>query len=113
MLKYLIDVNLPYYFSLWNSSDFIHQKDINDESTDEDIWNYAKERNLTIISKDSDFSDKIIFRKPPPRIIHIRIGNVNMKEFHSIISKHWNEIKEASKQYKLIQVYANKIDCVL
>lgn len=24
MTRYLIDANLPYYFSLWSSSDFIH-----------------------------------------------------------------------------------------
>lgn len=30
MKKYPIDVNLPYYFSLWNDEEFIHQKDIND-----------------------------------------------------------------------------------
>jgi len=35
MPKYLIDVNLPYYFSLWDSPDFTHQKDIDDEWTDD------------------------------------------------------------------------------
>lgn len=55
MPSFLIDVNLPYYFSIWNTDEFIHQKDINDEWSDEKIWNYAKENNLTIISKDSDF----------------------------------------------------------
>ena len=49
MALFLIDANLPYYFSLWNSDDFIHQKDINDEWSDEQIWNYAKENKLTII----------------------------------------------------------------
>jgi hypothetical protein len=37
MAKYLVDVNLPYYFSLWNSDEYIHQKDINDEASDEEI----------------------------------------------------------------------------
>ena len=67
MAKYLIDVNLPYYFSLWKGKDFVHQRDINDEWDDEQIWNYAKENNLIIISKDSDFSNKILLHTPPPR----------------------------------------------
>jgi predicted nuclease of predicted toxin-antitoxin system len=50
MKKYLIDVNLPYYFSLWNTDQYIHQKDINDEWTDDKIWDYSKENNLTIIT---------------------------------------------------------------
>jgi predicted nuclease of predicted toxin-antitoxin system len=41
MVKYLIDVNLPYYFSLWNDEKFIHQKDNNDEAKDDEIWKYA------------------------------------------------------------------------
>ncbi|SHG03573.1 hypothetical protein SAMN05444372_10213 [Flavobacterium micromati] len=76
MPSFLIDVNLPYYFSIWNTDEFIHQKDINDEWSDEKIWNYAKENNLTIISKDSDFSNKIIMSSPPPKVLHIRFGNM-------------------------------------
>ena len=82
MAVYLIDVNLPYYFSLWNTVDYIHQKDINDEWTDEQIWVYAQQNNLTIITKDADFSNKIMLRQPPPKVIHIRLGNMKMKVFH-------------------------------
>ncbi|GEM_PF-2691102 len=55
MKKFVIDVNPPYYFSLWNTEVFVHMRDINDEWSDEQIWNYAKDNNLTIITKDSDF----------------------------------------------------------
>ena len=41
MAKYLIDANLPYYFGLWNNSDFKHVKDLNDTWSDDEIWNYA------------------------------------------------------------------------
>ena len=30
--RFLVDVNLPYYFSLWHHPDYIHQKDIDDFS---------------------------------------------------------------------------------
>ncbi|MBX9807293.1 MAG: DUF5615 family PIN-like protein, partial [Flavobacteriaceae bacterium] len=70
MSKFLIDANLPYYFSLWNNPDFIHLKDINDEWTDEQVWAYAKEKKMTIITKDSDFSNKIMLSNPPPKVIH-------------------------------------------
>lgn len=63
--KYLIDVNLPYYFSIWNKPEYIHQKDLGDDWRDEQIWSYAKENNLTIVSKDSDFSNRMMLKEPP------------------------------------------------
>jgi len=74
MPKFLIDVNLPYYFSLWKSSEYIHQKDINDEWTDSQIWKYAEQNDLTIVSKDGDFSSRVIFHQPPPQVVHIRFA---------------------------------------
>lgn len=44
MPDFLIDVNLPYHFSLWNNPAYIHQIDINDSWTDFQIWEYAKEK---------------------------------------------------------------------
>jgi predicted nuclease of predicted toxin-antitoxin system len=110
MTSFLIDANLPYYFSLWNTSDFIHQKDINDEWTDEQIWLFAKENKLTIISKDSDFSNKIMLSIPPPRVIHIRFGNMKMKPFFDTINKVWNEVVEMNKEHKLVNVFTDRIE---
>ena len=42
MPKFLIDINLPYYFSLWNSPEFIHQKDLNSKWSDEEIWGLSQ-----------------------------------------------------------------------
>ncbi len=43
MPKYLIDVNLPYYFSLWNNEVYVHQIDIEPQAKDKDIWQYEYE----------------------------------------------------------------------
>ena len=37
MTKYLIDVNLPYHFSLWNNEKYIHQKDLDSKAKDNQI----------------------------------------------------------------------------
>lgn len=33
MARYLIDVNLPYYFSLWRGPDYVHVRDIDGSGT--------------------------------------------------------------------------------
>ncbi|MEX2592454.1 MAG: DUF5615 family PIN-like protein [Anditalea sp.] len=108
--KYLIDNNLPYYFSLWNKKEYIHQYDLGDDWHDSKIWEYARENKLTIVSKDSDFSSRILFREPPPKVIHIRLGNMKMKEFHVAISAVWNEVIRLSEEYKLINIFADRIE---
>lgn len=110
MPLYLIDVNLPYYFSLWNSEEYIHLKDINLEWPDEKVWEYAIENNLTIITKDSDFSKKILLKDPPPRVIHIKVGNMNQKGLYLTLSKMWGDVIDMSKKYKLVNVYIKGIE---
>lgn len=65
-LIYLIDENLPYKFKLWHSMEYIHVKDLSLIHTDEEIWEYAKSKSLTIVTKDTHFSNKILFSTPPP-----------------------------------------------
>ncbi len=112
MPKYLIDVNLPRCFSLWSSEDFIHQVDINDEWTDKQIWEYAKENDLTIITKDADFSNRIIFSEPPPKVVHIRFGNMKMREFHTALTTIWGDIVDLNKTHKLVNVFRDRIEAI-
>ena len=110
MLKYLIDANLPYYFSLWASEEYVHVKNIDDQQTDTQIWEYAKEHRLTIVTKDTDFSNRMILSEPPPRVIHIKLGNLKMRTFHTTLSNVWGEVCELSTQYKLVRVFEQRLD---
>jgi predicted nuclease of predicted toxin-antitoxin system len=108
--KYLIDVNLPSRFSIWASEEYEHVVHINDELRDSEIWEYAKENDLTIVTKDADFSDMIMITVPPPRVIHIKLGNMKMKEFHQLLSRIWGDVCAMSDEFKLIRVYSNTIE---
>ena len=108
--KYLIYVNLPYYFSIWNSPDYIHQLDIGRTAKDSNIWSYAQKSDMTIVTKDSDFSNRILVSTPPPHVIHFRVGNISMKDFHSLVSRIWDEVIELSHSYKLVVIFNDKIE---
>jgi len=110
MKKYLIDVNLPSRFSIWAAEEYEHVVHINDELKDSEIWTYAKENDLTIVTKDTDFSDMILMNNPPPRVIHIKVGNMKMKEFHQLLSGIWNDVCKMSEEFKLVRVYAHNIE---
>lgn len=110
MAKYLIDVNLPYKFNLWNGPDFIHQNDIDQGATDSEIWAFAAANRLTIVTKDADFSNRILFQVRPARVIHIRFGNLRMREFFTILSATRGDITELSETHKLVNVFRDRIE---
>lgn len=110
MLKYIIDANLPYYFSLWRGDEYQHIIDIDPAMRDSTIWNYARKNNLTIVTKDADFSDLVLLSDPPPRVIHIKIGNMKMKAFHDTVDAIWHDALTLSREYKLVRVYQDRIE---
>ena len=112
MAKYIIDAHLPYYFALWSGEEYVHVFDLNEKWTDTEIWDYAKDNKLTIVTKDADFSDRVLLSQPPPRVIHIKFGNMKMREFHQTISGVWDEVCKLSKQYRLIRIFKDRIECI-
>ena len=110
MTKYIIDANLPYYFSLWNKDNYQHVIDIDPNMKDSEIWEYAKENDLTIVTKDADFSSLVLLSSPPPRVIHIKFGNMKMKDFHKALDAIWHDVMAMSLEYKLVRVYKDNIE---
>lgn len=59
--RFLIDVNLPKHFAFFNSQEFGFVVDINGAWSDKDIWHYAKQKQLVIVTKDTDFYHRCLF----------------------------------------------------
>jgi predicted nuclease of predicted toxin-antitoxin system len=109
-MRILIDENLPEDISCWKSQDFIHAKTLGAKVSDGEIWNFVRQNNLTIVSKDTDFSNRILVSNPPPHVIHLRIGNMRFQALDEFISKNWNEIQRLSEKHKLVNVYLDSIE---
>lgn len=56
-----------------------------DESTDLEVWRYARQNALAIVTKDSDFNDLAICRGVPPKIIWIKLGNCKVDDIAYLI----------------------------
>jgi predicted nuclease of predicted toxin-antitoxin system len=56
------------------------------------VWQYARDNDFTIVTKDSDFSELSLLRSFPPKVIWIRIGNSRTNEIESLIRSHTEQI---------------------
>lgn len=112
MIRFLIDANLPRGIEVWQGEKFYFVADIDAEWTDSDIWEYARKNGHTIVTKDADFSHRIIVARPPPRIVHIRVANMRLREFERFINANWKAIRAASENHKLVNVYKDRIETI-
>lgn len=59
---------------------------------DEAIWEYARNHEFTIVSKDSDFYQRSILYGHPPKLIWLRIGNCTRANLIELIENSREEI---------------------
>jgi predicted nuclease of predicted toxin-antitoxin system len=57
-------------------------------ATDREVWDYAGQQDYTVVSKDSDFRQLAFLRGPPPKVIWLRVGNVNTATVLGVLLSH-------------------------
>ena len=59
---------------------------------DGDVWEYAAVNGLTIVTKDSDFSDLSLARGAPPKVVWLRIGNSTLGQVELVLRAHHGDL---------------------
>ncbi len=97
-MKLLFDQNLSYKLVRSFSDEFpgsAHVRDLGLASAvDIDVWEYAKQFGFTIVSKDTDFSQRGFLFGPPPKVIWIRLGNCSTKAIQEVLFSYAAEIRQ-------------------
>lgn len=113
MNGFLFDENLPARIQFTPSFPITHVSILGASPTDTEIWQYAKERNLVIVTKDADFSDRLMLDWAPPTVVHLRFGNMRKREFHQFLASTWPQIETLITEYKLVNVYLDRIEALI
>ncbi len=101
-MKLLLDENLsdrivPRIIDLYPESE--HVKTLVLTNTDDGIiWEYAKEHNFLIVSKDSDFHQRSLLYGHPPKFIYLRIGNSPTSKIIQILRDKFDIISQFGNQ---------------
>ena len=81
--------------------------------SDTKIWEYSKQNDLVIVTKDVDFSDRLMIDPNPPHVVHLRFGNLRKKDFHAFLAKVWPRVEELSIDHKLVNAYLDRIEVII
>lgn len=96
-MKLLFDENLspklPNILSdLFPSS--LHVRDIGMRATNDSVvWDYARDNNLIIVSKDADMHDLSLILGNPPKVIWLRLGNCSTRQVAILLRRDFEAIR--------------------
>ena len=91
-MRFLLDENLSPRLKDFLSDVLpgtIHVRDVGLHSAlDDDVWRYAAEHGLTVVSKDSDFRQRSFLFGHPPKVVWIRLGNCSTTDVETLLRAH-------------------------
>jgi predicted nuclease of predicted toxin-antitoxin system len=76
----------------------IHVKTIGlNTATDTELWNYARDNDYLIVSKDTDFSKRSAIQGYPPKVIWLRLGNCPTRTVEDMLRSHYLNLETFAK----------------
>ena len=112
MPGYLIDANLPRWFEPWSGPNYQFADDFAPSWSDTEVWSFAKQNDLTLVSKDTDFLLRAVAALVGPRLIHFRTGNLTMRSFHQIVTPIWDEVCQLSERARIVLIFRDRIETI-
>lgn len=88
-MKLLFDQNLSprlvrHLADLFPNSSHVMELGL-DQSFDREVWEYARQQDYLIVTKDVDFSEFSLLQGFPPKVIWIRRGNCSTQDIEHIL----------------------------
>jgi len=72
----------------------LHVQDVGMKATiDPIVWDYAKDNNLMIVSKDVDMHDLSLVLGNPPKVIWLRLGNCSTTQVENLLRLEFSAVK--------------------
>ncbi|GHU68076.1 hypothetical protein FACS189447_10550 [Spirochaetia bacterium] len=113
-MKILLDANISWKLTKILSPIFgeclhVDNIGITVPAQDMDIWDYAKENNFIIITKDNDFVDLLEVKGYPPKIVLVKTGNNSSRALVQLIINSKKSIQELDENnYGLLELINRK-----
>jgi len=106
----LIDENLPASLAVILPVACSHATDLGVQPTDQQLWQHARERNWNILTRDTDFFDRLMLDGPPPKVIWVRLGNIRKKNLENDLLRLWPRISELLLDADLVEIHPDSLE---
>ena len=71
--------------------DSLHVRDVGlQAANDPAVWEYARDNDLVIVSKDADMHQRSFLFGAPPKIVWVRLGNCSTNDVENLLRRHVN-----------------------
>jgi predicted nuclease of predicted toxin-antitoxin system len=72
----------------------LHVRDVGMKATDDPVvWDYAKDNDFMIVSKDADMHDLGLVFGNPPKVVWLRLGNCSTRQVEVLLRRDVDVIK--------------------
>lgn len=89
----------------------VHVRDVDLKGhVDDDLWQYAQNSGLVIVSKDTDFRDRSYVEGFPPKVIWLDVGNAGTEAVAQLLAAERNRATqfEADKEASMLILSLSK-----
>jgi len=111
-MTFLVDVNLPGFFSKFQHGDFIFVFNIDQQLADSELWKLALMNDYVILTRDMDFYNRAKESITFPKIIIFRFGNLKLNAMQKYFQENWNSIVDIIKENKLIFAWQHELEII-
>ena len=113
-MKILLDANLSWRLikkieTYFEEVIHVNNLKINQPAKDTEIWNFAKENEFTIITKDDDFEKLVLLNNASPKVIYLKTFNLETNKLSDLLITNIDKILifYNSKEEEILEIYGS------
>ncbi len=112
MSRLLIDENLPFSLVRLLDADCLHASEIAAQASDSLLWKTARENKWMILTRDTDFFDRLLVHGAPPKVIWVRMGNIRKNALIELLTQRWPAVQQLLGSNDLVEMHLDRLEAL-
>jgi predicted nuclease of predicted toxin-antitoxin system len=107
LIRRSIDENLPAALAAKRNCPCIHAAALGEQATDKSIGDNGRREGWTLLTKGTEFFDRLALEGPPPKVIWLRAGNLRRANLETRLVNLWPRITALSEITDLVEIHTD------